>query len=714
MLRSTSSQFPTTPAVADQSGIPFGVLVSPLAPLPLAKEAPVRLVSKNDAVDPSIASNAASVAADYDTDVPRCYRCSAYISIHCQITPRSWTCCLCASRNTTPSRYAPHLRIGPSATKHISELSQQVYDVRVSDDVALTPVAYIFVIDMNGDAAYLDAARIAVRKALDVVDGDTLVGVMLYSDTLSFVDARAKGLLRRFSISDDDIAVPEVFVPDQWLRPSCPSLTDTLMTVLSTIQPVADSAAVDGHALGHALGPAMRAALDMVEVSGLTAARLVVIAAGEPNIGVGAIQSTESSETSPDSFPSPSTTFFVQLGVRANALASMVDLYIVSQTPVDVATLTPLAQLTGGRLITYDSPETTLSQDIWQHLNDPMVVCGLFRIRSASELNIIDMYGSGLYRDAEVEEVFRLSCHGHSSTLAVELGFKNSKGFEKRRPVSSTGVQVAFRGIFIEPGMMPQKVLRIDTRIVGVTSDVEKIWDGVDANAVSTLMFQKAIATADDQSITKARMFLFDWLAQLFANVTLKHGSGETDLALSTHSSLRSIPRTVFGLIRSFLFRQGAVAPDLRAAIRCIWEDLSADLMSAAAYPRLRSFAELNRSGLDEMALSAAAVKKCEHPIFLLDALSEVVIYYSERAAGMPNLTFPPPDDCLVMRTRAAAVRDRPVTPRLIICREGSQKDRWFKSYLMDDAEPGAGAQSYSAFMQGVSDAAMDLVKRRK
>lgn len=683
--------------------------MSPLAPLPLAKDSSAQLVSKNTEAQIAVARNAASAAANYDTDIPRCYRCSAYISVHCQITPRSWTCSLCASRNTTPSRYASHLRIGPNATKHISELTQDVYDVQVSDDVALTPVAYIFAIDISGDEAYLDAARMAVRKALDVVDGDTLVGVMLYSDTLSFIDARAKGLLRRFSISDDDIAVPEVFVPDQWLRPSCSSLTDTLMSVLSTIKPVADSAATKGHALG----PAMRAVLDMVELSGLTAARLVVIAAGEPDIGVGAIQSNESQNTPSDSFPSPSTTFFVQLGVRANALASMVDIYIVSHKPVDVATLTPLAQLTGGRLITYDSPELTLSHDIWQHLNDPMVVCGLFRIRTASEINIIEMYGSGLYRDAEVEEVFRLSCHGHSSTLAVELGFKNSKGFEKRRPVSSTGIQVAFRGIFIEPGMMPQKVLRIDTRMVGVTADVEKIWDGVDANAVSTLMFQKAIATADDQGITKARMLLFDWLAQLFANVNASQGTGETDLALSTHPSLRSIPRTVFGLIRSFLFRQGAVAPDLRAAVRCIWEDLSADLMSAAAYPRLQSFVGLNRSGLNEMDLSAAAVKKCEHPIFLLDALSEVIIYYSERAAGIQNLAFPPPEDSLVMRTRAAVVRDRPVTPRLVVCREGTQKDRWFKSYLIDDAEPGAGAQSYSAFMQGVSDAAMELLKRR-
>lgn len=706
MLRPTASHFPSTTAIADSSGIPFGVLVSPLAPLPSSTQISDQPPAPERA-EPEIAAAASQVAAVQTADIPRCYRCSAYISKYCQITPRSWTCCLCGSRNTTPSRYAPYLRVGSTAINHIPELSRSVYDVQVPDDHPLTPVAYIFVIDINGDADYLDATRIAVRNALDVIDGDTLVGIILYSDTLSFIDSRAKGLLRRFSISDDDVAVPEVFPPDQWLRPTCASLTDTFMRILSTLHPVTHTSVSHGRALG----PAMRAALDMVEVSGLTAARLVVIAAGEPNLGVGSLQTTERSPTSPDSFSSPSTTFYVQLGVRANALASMVDLYVASRTPVDVATLAPLAQLTGGRLIVYDQGESTLSQDIWQHLNDPMVVCGLLRIRTSSEIGVAEMYGSGLYRDAEVADVFRLSCHGHSSTLAVEFSFKTTKGFENRRSINATGVQVAFRGVFIEPGLMPQTVLRIDTRQVGITSDVEKIWNGIDANAVSTLMFHKGIATADEHGITKARMLLFDWLARLLAKVAAQNNEDVVEPMLKSYQGLQSIPRIVFGLIRSFLFRQEAVAADLRAAIRCIWEDLSADLLVAAAYPHLRSFAGINRSGLDEVSLSAAAVRACGHPIFLLDALSEVVIFYSEQAAQEKNMPFPPPEDCLVMRKRREAVRDRPVTPRLVVCRDGTPKDRWFKSYLMEDAGPGAGAQSFSSFIEGVSDAASDFLQ---
>lgn len=567
-----------------------------------------------------------------------------------------------------------------------------------ADDVPLTPVAYLFVVDVNGDAAYLDAARVALRKALDVVDGESLVGVLLYGDSVSFVDARASGLLRRFSPLDEEVSPLDLLTADQWLRPSGPELTQTLMTVLGNLTPVVDST----KDMLHATGPAVRAALDMVEVAELTAARLVVIAAGEPNVGVGSLHAIERPPHDNDKFAPPASTFFADLGTRATLLGAIVDLYVVSTTTVDVASISPLAQMSGGRVVLYDDPEGTLPQDVWQHLNDPAVVRGLLRIRTSDHFAVGDVYGCGLYRDAEVEYVFRLNCHGHASTLAAEFGLIEEKRgpFSRRRgPVDSACVQVALRGVFIEPGALPERVLRVETHLVEVTDNAIDIRQSGDANAIATVMLHKAIATADEQGIAEARELLSNWLAELLAKTSSDEGNGPNG-TLEVCPPIATLPRLVFGLIRSFLFRQEVVAPDMRAAVRCIWEDLSAELVAAAAYPRLMSFPNLQEKSMKDLALSSQAVKECGHGILMLDAFSEVIIYYA--ASADRDWPFPPPESSMVMRVRAACIRDRPLTPKVVVCREGTPKDRWFKSLLIEDAAAGSEAQSFSAFMKGI------------
>lgn len=631
---------------------------------------------------------------------------------------RYWRCALCNAKNDLPPRYAPTvLAAANEAVELVPEMSRDVYDVPVYEDPAshdegfVPPTAYIFIVDQSGDQQYLDAARTAVKAALDVIEGDSLVAVMLYGQYLSFLDVRGNGLFRRVSPLDDHVSVAEVFPPDQWLRlTSAKGVREGIVNALSKLSPTPDLFDPT-KTVKRALGSAVKAALDMVESAELLAARCVVIGAGEPNYGEGEIQISEESVNVKDRFPTPLVTFYADQGVRASLLGAMVDMYLVSRMPMDVASISPLAQISGGRLILYESGESTLSQDVWQHLNDPAVVRGLLRLRCSPELNISKVYGCGVYRDVEVPDVYRLSCHGHTSTLAANFDFTTPDGFTKGSSKTPC-VQVAFRGVFLEPGMLPQRVLRVETQTYPVSSSKASIRMEADANAVTTLVFHKAIATADELGIGEARMLLFDWLANLLAKTGTPSPGDEAkiviDPSLQKYPPLKTIPRLIFGLIRSFLFRQEAVSPDVRASLRCIWEDLSPELLARAAYPRLFSFLNLDEKSIKELPLSSLSVKQSGHPIFMLDAFSEVVIYYA--TPNRRDIIFPPPESSLLMRVRAASIRDRPVTPKCIICREGTPKDRWFKSFLIEDPVPGAAAQSFSAFMQGVTDSAQELL----
>ncbi|KAI0560837.1 von Willebrand factor A-like protein [Gracilaria domingensis] len=704
MLRPTSRRVPTSAAVQARAALPCGVLVTPLSPSP----PPRSVLTYEASLPPAALQSYKAAAATTSAAIPRCSSCRAYIATVCSMNARYWRCAVCSASNTLPPRYSPVLLAEPEALHIVPELSREIYDLPVENIITPPPTAYVFVVDANGSQMFMDAVRQAIRQSLLSLDTSSTVGIILYDENVTLFDLRAN-VLRSLSSQDADVNASHVFPPDQWLRQTSAHVIDTIMSMLGKIRPPSQTQPTASPK--SALGAAVTAALDMLESAQLLASRVVVMATTEPNVGEGAIQYPSKPAQETQDIPStPLSTFYEQAGLRANMLGVMFDMYFSCATSVHVATLSPLAQISGGRFLLYDSGEESLAKDVWQHLNDPAVVRGLLRVRTSANMAVADVYGCGVFQDSQVPEVYRLSCHGHTSTLAVEFRVSENASPPTGRFAS---VQVAFQGVFIEPGALPQRVLRVQTHSYPLTASGSAVRKEADANAVTTLLFHKAIAAADEQTITAARMLLFDWLAILFSRTAKTPPNGDApvvDAKLTRYPALQPIPRLIFGLVRSSLFRQDAVDPDARAALRCVWEDLSPELLASAAYPRLYSFLNLQEKSKQELPLSLAAVKESGHPIFLLDAFSDVVMYYA-ATTSRKDLPYPPPDSSTVMRVRGQIARDRPIAAKCVICREGTPKDGWFKSFLIEDPQPGAGAQSFSAFLLGVVDAAEDILQ---
>lgn len=709
MLRPTGRRFPQDPETKTGSGLPWGACVTPLAPAPAG-----RRIGHGDLTEAAVEGYRAA-AAGVAGDLPRCDACGGYVSLKCGMNARYWRCSLCAAKCELHSRYAPVVLAGEGeALELVPELAREVYEVEV-DDVGdggdVPPVAYIFVVDVGGDGEYFDAMRVAVKSALDAVEGESLVGVLMYDEYVTLLDVREEPLFRRVSAVDPGAPLVDGLSADQWLRPTTsPGVMTRIIDALASINPLSEGALSAPRNIRRAMGAAVRGALDMVEAAGLLAARVIVLGAGMPSYGPGAI--AVSASTPEDAMPAPSLTFYSEQGARAAVLGAMVDVYMVSRSPADIATIAPLAQMSGGRALLYESAANGLVQDVWQHLNEISVVRGLLRLRTSPEFAVSELYGCGLYRDHEVPDVYRLSTHGAQSTLAADFEFTSPDGFTHMGGRLPT-IQLAFRCVYIEPGKMPRRLLRVETQSYQVTASRSSVRREADANATMTLLFHKALVAADEQGISEARMLLFDWLAELLVKAAAVGEDNElkVDPTLSKAPAIMSIPRLVFGLIRSALFRQESVGSDQRQALRCIWEDLSPEWLAAAAYPRLVSFLSLDEKSARELPLSMLAVRESGHPVFLLDAFSEVVVYYASAGAGRRDLPFPPPESSSVMKFRTASTRNRPVTPHCVVCREGTPKDLWFKSLLIEDATPGAAALSFSAFIQGIVDSCDEVVE---
>ena len=78
--------------------------------------------------------------------------------------------------------------------------------------------------------------------------------------------------------------------------------------------------------------------------------------------------------------------------------------------------------------------------------------------------------------------------------------------------------------------------------------------------------------------------------------------------------------------------------------LNCSRSTLEPSSLAKAIYPVLTSYSSPNKQAFPRHTLSRAALTMSESPIFLLDAFTDLVVYYSSTAD--PSLPFPPPHDC--------------------------------------------------------------------
>lgn len=82
----------------------------------------------------------------------------------------------------------------------------------------------------------------------------------------------------------------------------------------------------------------------------------------------------------------------------------------------------------------------------------------------------------------------------------------------------------------------------------------------------------------------------------------------------------------------------------IETPFRCYYSALEPSSLAKAIYPVLVSYSSPDKQAFPRHTLSRAALIMSESPIFLLDAFTNLIVYYSPSAD--PSLPFPPPHDC--------------------------------------------------------------------
>lgn len=207
-----------------------------------------------------------------------------------------------------------------------------------------------------------------------------------------------------------------------------------------------------------------------------------------------------------------------------------------------------------------------------------------------------------------------------------------------------------------------------------MASGPKELFASADGDAVVSLLAHKIFRAAAEEGLGEGRLLLSDWLVILTSHYNHETGvasfdpddASPVDGAFTACVPLQAIPRLVFALLRSPMLRASGVGPDARTHLRVLSSRLDPPSLTRLLYPALSSYADVDTVASPRHSLSRAALTTSGAPIFLVDALTTVIVYYAPAQPGSPQaaLPFPPPQRSKLRAAVNAIREERGVTPR--------------------------------------------------
>ncbi|XP_074294931.1 protein transport protein SEC23 D-like [Silene latifolia] len=732
-VRATANRFPIDQDEQESAGIPWGVTLTPFS-------------GRDENGNPP------AIGIDGES-LPRCENCWAYFNTYCELDQWAWTCSLCGTLNGLSSHCIAKYSHPPSCPEMSSSFVDLELPLEGSDGESMQarPV-YVAAVDLSSSEEFIDLIKSALLAALEALPTGALFGLATFSLKLGLYDVQGPvPVVKNVFIpseSDGTIqmeledAVPlfSFLAPVETCKDRIASAIETLKPMTTWERSAAAGQALDGVLLGgRGFGAAMEALFSYLGSEYGTTfalARVFAFLSGAPDYGAGQLdtrrygeQYASKGEDADLALLPEQTSFYKDLAAVAVQAGVCVDIFAVTNEYTDLASLKFLSIESGGSLFFYQSTDdSTLPQDMYRMLSRPYAFNCVLRLRTSSEFRIGHSYGH-FFPDPQYENVQHIICCDSYATYAYDFEFAKVEGFS-RHASEPPMLQIAFQYSVVVPpeelsssGLSPasrpkfsiKRRLRIRTLQYGTARNINELYDTVDSEVVLSILVHKVITASLEQGVREGRLLLHDWLVILTAQYnnalkiiqygTANSGAGQQiDVAFAQCPQLQPLPRLIFALLRSPLLRlhEEGVHPDYRIFMQCLFSALEPSSLHRAVYPVLTSYTTPEKQAYPRHSLSRAALITSGSPIFLLDAFTTLIVFYS---TADPSLPFPPPHDCLLRTTINKLKQERCLTPKLLFIREGQDDTSAFENYLIEEQDvEGSGFTSVMGFVSFLED----------
>ncbi|ONM19368.1 Protein transport protein Sec24-like CEF [Zea mays] len=391
LMRCTVNQIPCTGDLLTTSGMPLALMVQPFS-LPHPSEEHIQLV-------------------DFGEMGPiRCSRCKAYINPFMKFVDqgRHFICNLCGFRNDTPRDYMCNL--GPDGRRRDAddrpELSRGTVEFVATKEFLVRdpmPAVYFFLIDVSMNAIQTGAtaaACSAISQAIsDLPEGPrTMVGIATFDSAIHFYSLKRAQQQPLMLIVPDvqDVYTPlqtDLILPVSECRDNLEQLLESIPSMFENNR-VADSA----------FGAAMKAGFLAMKSTG---GKLLVFQSVLPSLGIGSLSAREAEgranittgDKEAHKLLQPVDNTLKTMALEFAEYQVCVDVFLTTQSYVDIASISVVPQTTGGRVYYYYpfsalSDPAKLFNDLRWNISRPQGFEAVMRVRCSQGLQVQDYYGN--------------------------------------------------------------------------------------------------------------------------------------------------------------------------------------------------------------------------------------------------------------------------------------------------------------------------------
>uniref|UniRef100_A0A6B2KYA0 Protein transport protein SEC23 n=1 Tax=Arcella intermedia TaxID=1963864 RepID=A0A6B2KYA0_9EUKA len=671
-----------------------------------------------------------------------CSKCLSYLNPYCAVdfASKFWTCPFCSQKNSFPPNYA-----GMDPQHLVSELFPEntTIEYRTPISTNAVPPVFLFVVDtaMKHQDEILHLKK-ALLQALQAIPSNCFVGLITYGANVQVYELSYPHCRRCIVFSGETEVTPAGVQTLLGLHPVKPGTSHAaqlnnkyilpLESILENLTSIVEELQIDPQQFKKgeerkacATGVALSVALAIMEsIFPKIGGRIINLSAGPCTVGPGVVVGRDLSEPirshyhlrkEEAKYVTAAIAYYNKLAARAVAQGHAVDIFSASLDQTGLLEMHPLANNTGGVLV---STESFIHEIVKQSLRKlfqkdddghlSMKFNGTIEVIQSKELKVCGAIGhlqSLGKKNAYVSET-AMGIGGTNAWKMCTMDPNTSYAFyfevvnahNNIIPADNYGL-VQFRTNYIHPsGERVQRVTTIAKTWSPPSAGLNALLPGFDQEACAALIARYAVFKAENEEAQPIK-FIDRHLIQFIH----AFGSYTKDApeSLKYPPQIAIYPEFMFHLRRGNLIQIFGTSPDETAYYRhyLLRESVSSCLIMIQ--PALDSYSfDVDEPQPVLLSLSSVLPDK----ILLLDTFFHVVVFSGEtiaawRKAGYQDqegyenfkqlLEVPVQDATMILMNRFPM-------PMYVVCDQGSSQARFLLAVL-DPGKTGATLSSPNA-----------------
>ncbi|KAL7160754.1 hypothetical protein ACSBR2_041416 [Camellia fascicularis] len=702
-LRCTINQIPCTVDLLTTSGMQLALMVQPLA-LPHPSEEAIQIV-------------------DFGESGPvRCSRCKGYINPFMKFIDqgRRFICNLCGFTDETPRDY--HCNLGPDGRRRDAderpELCRGTVEFVATKEYMVRdpmPAVFFFLIDVSMNAIQTGATA-AACSAINQVIADlpegprTMVGVATFDSTIHFYNMKRALQQPLMLIVPDvqDVYTPlqtDVIVPLSEGRQHLELLLENIPTMFQNNR-TADSA----------FGAAVKAAFLAMKSTG---GKLLVFQSVLPSLGIGSLSAREaegrtnisSADKEAHKLLQPADKTLKTMAVELAEYQVCVDVFITTQTYVDIASISVIPKTTGGQVYYYYpfsalSDPAKLYNDLRWNITRPQGFEAVMRVRCSQGIQVQEYSGNFCKRIPTDVDLPAIDC---DKTIMVTL---------KHDDKLQDGSECAFQCALLYTTVYGQRRIRVSTLSLSCTSLLSNLFRSADLDTQFACFLKQAANEIPSSPLLQVKEQVTTLCINILHSYRKFCATVSSSGQLILPEALKLLPLYTLALVKSTGLRT-----DGRIDDRSFWINYVSSLSTALAiplvYPRMMAIHDPNLKEIDAALMPPVIPLSSEHMsedgIYLLENGEDCLIYIGSSADpdimrqlfGISSLDEIPAQFVLQQYDNPQSKklndivneirRQRCSYLRLKLCKKGDSSGLLFFSYMVEDKS--ANGLSYVEFL---------------